>query len=245
MFETAVLERGAGRGAWGLAGSITLQAGAVAAMLAAGLMIPVAMPEPPEIRIAPPAPRFRDAVRVVATQVERAGTSNAMLAPVRRLFPLPTVAAAVPAGGRREVEFGELPEVGIAGGDRNGVPASIGNGPALPVAAPPPPPAAKPVETAVQRIAVGGQVLAAKIVSRPTPVYPVLARQNRIEGVVQLVGVISVDGRVTQLRVLSGHPFLVRAAVEAVSQWVYQPTLLNGRAVEVEAPIEVRFTLSR
>ena len=58
-------------------------------------------------------------------------------------------------------------------------------------------------------------------------------------------GVIARDGTVQRLRVLSGHPLLVKAALDAVTRWRYTPTLLNGTPVEVIAPIEVNFVLSR
>ena len=77
------------------------------------------------------------------------------------------------------------------------------------------------------------------------PVYPPLARQARISGTVRLEGVISRTGHVINLQVVSGHPLLATAALDAVRQWVYRPTLLNGEAVEVIAPIEVHFTLSQ
>jgi protein TonB len=66
-----------------------------------------------------------------------------------------------------------------------------------------------------------------------------------VQGTVVLVAVIGVDGRVKSLRVASGHPLLVQAALEAVRQWVYRPTLLNGDPVEVESPIEVHFKLGQ
>jgi protein TonB len=75
------------------------------------------------------------------------------------------------------------------------------------------------------------------------PVYPPLARNARISGVVQLLGSTGTDGRVPQLRVMKGHPLLVPAALDAVRQWIYYPTLLNGDPVEVVAPIDVHFTL--
>jgi protein TonB len=65
----------------------------------------------------------------------------------------------------------------------------------------------------------------------------------RVSGVVELRGVLGTDGRIHELRVLSGHPLLVKAAVDAVLRWVYAPTVLNGQAVEVEAPIIVTFRL--
>ena len=88
-------------------------------------------------------------------------------------------------------------------------------------------------------------MLAAKIVRKVIPAYPPLARQARVSGTVQLLGVIGKDGTVQQLQVISGHPLLVSAAVEAVKQWLYRPTLLNGEPVEVVAPIDVNFTLAQ
>jgi protein TonB len=69
--------------------------------------------------------------------------------------------------------------------------------------------------------------------------------QARISGVVRLHAVIGKDGTVQNLTVSSGHPLLVPSALEAVKQWVYAPTLLNGQAVEVVTQIEVEFTLSQ
>lgn len=109
----------------------------------------------------------------------------------------------------------------------------------------PPEPAPQPQERPLQRIKVSEGVQAALIIRRAMPVYPSLARQARVQGVVRLEGVIARDGTMQQLRVISGHPMLVQAALEAVRQWVYRPTYLNGEPVEVQAPIEVRFTLSQ
>jgi protein TonB len=110
-----------------------------------------------------------------------------------------------------------------------------------PVVASPQPPA--PVAT--QRIKQGGVIEAAKIVSQLQPVYPTLARQASIQGAVLLQAVIDKDGRVSELQVLSGSPLLARAALDAVKQWRYQPTLLNGQPVEVETTITVSFVLGK
>jgi len=83
-----------------------------------------------------------------------------------------------------------------------------------------------------------------KIVRQVTPVYPPLARQTRISGIVRLEAVISLNGSIESLQVMSGHPLLTRAALDAVRQWVYQPTLLNGEPVEVVTQIEVNFKLA-
>jgi protein TonB len=95
------------------------------------------------------------------------------------------------------------------------------------------------------RIVVGGNVQADKLVQQPRPVYPPLAKQARISGVVHLAAVISKDGTIQDLKVISGHPLLIPSALEAVKQWVYQPTQLNGEPVEVSTQIDVNFTLSQ
>jgi protein TonB len=77
------------------------------------------------------------------------------------------------------------------------------------------------------------------------PVYPALARQARVSGTVELLGVLGTDGRIHELKVLRGHPLLVNAALDAVRQWIFEPTLLNGQAVEVAAPITVNFILNQ
>jgi protein TonB len=75
-------------------------------------------------------------------------------------------------------------------------------------------------------------------------VYPPLARQARIQGTVRLQAIIAKDGTIQSLEVVSGHPLLVQSALDAVRQWRYQPTLLNGEPVEVSTTVDVIFTLS-
>jgi len=134
--------------------------------------------------------------------------------------------------------------VGPRGGTQ-GVPFGLGL--AEPPPPPPPPPRReqKPVEKPPDPVRIGGQVMMAKLVRQVTPVYPPLARQARVTGTVQLQAVIGRDGRIQDLQVVGGHPLLIAAAVEAVRQWVYQPTTLNGTPVEVLTTIDVIFTLSR
>jgi protein TonB len=95
-----------------------------------------------------------------------------------------------------------------------------------------------------QRIRVGGIVSAARLVYQVKPEYPTLARMARIEGDVEFEAVISKAGTIEELKVLKGHPLLVKAALEAVRQWRYQPTLLNGEPVQVMTEITVNFRLS-
>jgi TonB family protein len=99
------------------------------------------------------------------------------------------------------------------------------------------------IPAAPPRIKVGGLVQEGKLVLRVTPLYPRLAVIARISGAVELAAVIGTDGRARELRILSGHPLLRRAAVDAVRQWVYLPTLLNSDPVEVDTGIVVTFTL--
>ena len=118
---------------------------------------------------------------------------------------------------------------------------------AAPPSRPAEPKIAQPMKPALAepapRVNVGGMVDMARLVRRVEPAYPPLARQARISGTVELTGVIGVDGRIRELQVVNGHPLLARAALEAVRQWVYEPTLLNGKPVEVIAPITVNFVL--
>jgi TonB family protein len=95
-----------------------------------------------------------------------------------------------------------------------------------------------------KRITIGGDVQQAKLISQPKPVYPPLAKQARISGVVHLAAVINKDGNVIDLAVISGHPLLIPSAIDAVKQWVYQKTLLNGEPVEVSTQIDINYTLS-
>ena len=125
---------------------------------------------------------------------------------------------------------------GVAGGSMGGVIGGVIGGMG---GAPPPP---KPVQ---QRIRQGGSVQAALLVNKVQPVYPPLARQTRISGTVRLHAIIAKNGSVEQLEVMSGHPLLVRAAMDAVQQWKYKPTLLNGDPVEVDTTIDVIFSLNQ
>ena len=93
------------------------------------------------------------------------------------------------------------------------------------------------------RVSSGPQM--AKLVKRVIPVYPPMAKAMRISGVVHLTGVIGKDGRIEHLQLISGHPMLAQAAIDAVRQWIYKPTLLNGEPVEVIAPIDVMFALTQ
>jgi TonB family protein len=92
-----------------------------------------------------------------------------------------------------------------------------------------------------QRIRVGSAVQKAKLIEHPEPVCPAPALQARISGVMHLNVIIGKDGTVQNVSLANGHPLLAGPAMEAVKQWTYQPTLLNGQAMEVATQVEVNF----
>jgi len=123
---------------------------------------------------------------------------------------------------------------GIPGGQAGGVLGGIigGTGSNLP-----PPPKQQ------GRIRVGGNVQQAKMIRQVQPVYPQIAKTAHVSGTVILHAIIAKDGSVQELQYISGPPLLMKNAMDAVRQWRYQPTLLNGEPVEVDTTISVIFTL--
>jgi protein TonB len=127
-------------------------------------------------------------------------------------------------------------EGGVTGGVEGGVPGGVVGGVVggLPDAPPPP----------QQAVRVGGQIKEPKKLKNVNPVYPDIARQARVQGVVILECTISPQGKVTNVTVLRGIALLDQAAIDAVKQWVYTPTLLNGVPVPVIMTVTVNFKLS-
>lgn len=105
-------------------------------------------------------------------------------------------------------------------------------------------PVAVPKVATPQRVRVSQGVSQGLLIRKVNPTYPPLARQARIQGTVILRAVISKDGSIENLQLVSGHPMLAPAAIEAVKQWRYKPYLLNGEPVEVDTEVQVNFTLS-
>ena len=125
-------------------------------------------------------------------------------------------------------------QVATVQGDIGGVVGGIPGG--VPEAPPPPPPPPAPVR-------VGGAIQPPKKVRDQNPVYPPIAQSARVQGVVILEATIGPDGRVQDVRVLRSIPLLDAAAIEAVRQWQYTPTLLNNVPVPVIMTVTVNFTL--
>jgi protein TonB len=188
------------------------------AMLSTLLIAPPPPPPPPP----PPA-----VVKTIVKPVARLIQSGKLMQP--RAIPKEVAVF-------KEAEL--PPDVITPGGATGGVFGGIpGQGMVSAVAPPPPKPAAP------TRVKQGGNVTAASILNQTRPVYPALARQARIQGNVVLHAIIDKDGKVAQLEVISGHPLLVQSALDAVKQWRYKPTLLNGDPVEVDTTITVTFTM--
>jgi len=123
---------------------------------------------------------------------------------------------------------------GVPGGAIGGVLGSVINSA----------PAVVPKVATPQRVRVSQGVSQGLLIHQVKPTYPPLARQARIQGTVVLQAVIGKDGTIQNLRVVSGHPMLAPAALEAVKQWRYKPYFLNGEPVEVDTTINVNFTLA-
>jgi periplasmic protein TonB len=105
-------------------------------------------------------------------------------------------------------------------------------------------PVAVPKVATPQRVRVSSGVSTGLLIKKVQPNYPQLAKQARIQGTVVLQAEISKDGTIQNLQLISGHPMLAPAAIEAVKQWRYKPYLLNGEPVAVETQVVVNFSLS-
>jgi protein TonB len=164
-----------------------------------------------------------------------AGTAN----PTHFVVPIMVQPGHIPHGIPKGADepVPELPGGGGLGTSPSGpgIPGIPGGG-TMPVApAAPPVPAVRTFRTS--------RILEGSLIRKVQPVYPPLARSVRVQGPVVLAAVISKAGVIENLRVVSGHPMLVKAALDAVSEWRYRPYILNNEPVEVETQITVNFTL--
>lgn len=201
---------------------IPLMASDILPMPTAGSTRFIAAITPPP---APPAPRM--AARVTTTP---AVVPNPNLAPI--VAPEKIVDEVLPSGGR--TADGGLDIDGVI----NGVPDSVNLGAPVALAEPPPPPAPK------RPFRVGGAIREPVKVRNVLPIYPPIAQSARVSGRVIIEAVIGTDGAVRDARVLSGTPLLNQAALDAVRQWRYSPTMLNGEAVQVVMTVTVDFRLN-
>jgi protein TonB len=193
------------------------------------LMSSLVAPAPPA---APPAPAPAGDSRQATSNVSSDGHVIAPPSVPRQILNIDEPIAPPPV---------DLNGLGVSGGTgdptaRNGVLNSIGNGFRAFVPPPPSTPSAQPPR--VSRMMEGN------LIYRVQPQYPALARQARVQGIVVLRAMISREGRIENLQVISGPPLLVKSAIDAVLQWRYRPYYLNNEPVEVETQVTVNFTLS-
>jgi len=221
------------RRGWTTIASFTLQAFGLSLLLAIPLFTTQGPPEPQwfdtSVVTPPPAP-----APLASTQhpIHSSNISDG------HLLPPPTIPLTV--ANLNEAHIGSAPDldnIGVDGGigtGRRGIMQSLG--PPVEVAPPPVPAPTHPLK--LSHWAEGN------IIYRLQPIYPPLARQARVQGVVELRAIISKAGTIENLVVVRGHPMLATAAIEAVRQWRYRPYLLNNDPIEVETEITVNFLLS-
>ena len=240
MFEqTFVNAQAQTRKPWTVAVSLTLQTGLVATIVILPLLHPGTI-----------TPGFDFHTPLLLTQLtplpppppnRQTTVSAAPRKPAAFVNPLTPPRRVPPSIDMRPDPAPEIAAVQLTAGDASvlGVLSVM-----RPIAPPPPTPVAAIKPTAPGIVKVGGGVQAALLISAPKPAYPPLAKALRVQGTVKLEAVIGRDGSIRNLAVTAGPALLVKAALEAVAQWRYRPTLLNGEPVEVITEIEVNFRLN-
>lgn len=234
--------------------SFAVHIGVMAAIVVPTLFATNALPTPPTMMafvvdgVPPPPPPPAPEVRKTppATKARRT-------LPVERRIPPKVASAAAPteaptgisketgleanAGAVSPVEAGF--EGGIPGGVVGGVIGGIERVP------PRPPPSLPPVPAMKSPVRVGGQITPPRLIHRVPPEYPLVAQTAQIEGTVILEATVAADGEVESVRVLRSHSVLDRAAIDAFSQWEYEPLVLNGEPYPFVLTVTVSFHLER
>jgi protein TonB len=205
------------------------------------MLSPVGPPPPPP----PPPPAEAPVLAAQPKPVEvpvRPVNADALVAPTaipREIAKVVEEPVAIPAGVVGGVPGG-IPG-GTLGGVLGGILASNSIATAPSAIAPPPPPPPPPKAAPVEPVRVGGVVKEPRPIRMVPPVYPPLASKARVSGTVVLEATLTAQGTVEQIKVVSGHPLLVDAAIRCVSQWQYEPTYLNGVAIPVILTAKVHF----
>jgi periplasmic protein TonB len=244
MFEDSLIESGGRlktKRGWTSMVSFLIQIGIVGVMVLIPLIFTEALPKtqlmtflvapPPPPPPPPPAAAPVHVVKQIQTDIVNGELRTPTKIPQKVQMikedeaPPPSMATAGVVGG--------VPG-GVPGGQMGGIIGGIVSST----------PMAVPKVATPQRVRVSSGVSTGLLVRKVNPNYPPLARQARIQGTVILQAEISKTGDIQNLRLISGHPMLAPAAIEAVKQWKYKPYLLNGEPVEVETQVQVNFTLS-
>jgi protein TonB len=244
MFEDSLIESGGKlktKRGWTTALSVLIQVGIVCVMILIPLIFTEALPKqqlmtflvapPPPPPPPPPPAAVVKIVKVVQTDIVNGELRTPTKIP-KKIEMLKEDEAPPPVMASTGV-VGGVPG-GVPGGSMGGVIGSVLSST----------PMAVPKIATPQRVRVSSGVQSGLLVRKVTPNYPPLARQARIQGVVVLQAQISKEGNIINLQLISGHPMLAPAAIEAVKQWKYKPYLLNGEPVEVETQVQVNFSLA-
>jgi protein TonB len=195
---------------------------------------------PPAMPAAPPPPPLVSSARPARITPVRVFTPGKLTAPsfIPKVVPTgPSGAGAPPDEPLMGVAAG-VPG-GVPGGQLGGVLGGVIGG-ALKGVPPPAPVAERPKVL----VLVGGDVKPPRMLFGPDPVYPILAKQVHLSGVVVIEAVIDEHGNVTGMRVISGHPMLIPSALTAVSKRKYEPTVLDGEPTPVDLRVEITFSFS-
>jgi len=242
MFEDSLIESGGRlktKRVWTTMFSVLLQAFLIGIMILIPLIYTEALPKqqlmtflvaPPPPPPPPPPAAPVQVVKVVQTDIENGQLRTPTKIP-QKVAMIKEEEAPPPVSSMGGV-MGGVPG-GVPGGSMGGVLGGILS--STPTAAP---------KLAVQRVRVSQGVSEGNLISQIKPPYPPMAKMARVQGSVVLQALISKQGTIQNLRVISGHPMLVQAALDAVKQWRYRPYLLNGEPVEVETQITLNFSLT-
>ena len=242
MFQDSLIESGGRlktKRVWTTLFSMCIQGFVIGIMILIPLIYTEALPKqqlmtflvaPPPPPPPPPAAAPVQVVKVVQTDIENGRLRTPSRIP-QKVAMIKEEEAPPPVSSMGGV-VGGVPG-GVPGGQMGGVLGGI-----LSSSAMAPPRLATP-----QRVRLSQGVTQGNVINRVQPIYPDIARRARIQGTVVLQAVISKQGTIENLRVVSGHPMLTSAAMDAVKQWRYRPFLLNGEPVEVDTQVTVFFNL--
>ena len=243
MFQDCLIESGGmikTKRVWTTLLSVVLQAILIGVMILIPLIYTEALPKqqlmtllvaPPPPPPPPPPAAPVQVVKVVQTDIENGQLRTPTKIP-QKVAMIKEEEAPPPVSNMGGV-VGGVPG-GVPGGQMGGVIGGILSSS----------PMNAPKIATPQRVRLSQGVTEGNLLNKVTPVYPEIAKRARIQGVVVLQAVISKQGTIENLRVVSGHPMLTQSALDAVRQWRYRPYLLNGEPVEVETQITVNFNLS-
>jgi protein TonB len=235
MLETSWAQRA--RRSWTTLTSFGVQVLAIACLLLLPLWKTIGLPAvrmvSTPVSLGRPAPEPVNGVRTAGAPTPHTNLNSIQLVAPGRVPRIVSMTSDDPSGPESS-DPGPGIYTGLPVGRDGGLPNSLISG-THPVAPAPPPTISRAVRTS--------SMLEGNLIRRVQPVYPQLARGARIQGAVILAAVISKAGTIDDLRVVSGHPMLVRAAIDAVSQWRYRPYILNNEPIEVETQITVNFFL--